>query len=151
MCNPKISLTIKVFLRCCILILDQAVNQRFSAQDAPAKISGNSLVVKWKCVGVMKWYMQMPTSDTDSLSLSFESAEGAPTSGWAPRWDKQPTAGLLLSTRRPRSRSTKWSLEDNAAWYGQEKMKSWVNVAVSIHLPPSVLSLWLQKLWLQEE
>ena len=43
---------------------DRAVSQKFSAQDAPAKTSGSSDVVERKCVGVMKWYIQMPTLDT---------------------------------------------------------------------------------------
>ena len=68
---------------CCILTLDRAVNQRFSAQDAPAKISGSSLVVEQKCVGVMECYKQIPTWDIDSVS--FESVTGAPASDWAPR------------------------------------------------------------------
>ena len=43
--------------KCCILTLNRAVNQRFSAQDAPVKISGSSHVVERKCVGVMKGYI----------------------------------------------------------------------------------------------
>ena len=32
-----------------------------------------------------------------------------------------PTASLWLSTSQSRSRSVKWGLEDNTAWYGQVK------------------------------
>ena len=41
-------------IKCCILTLDQAINQRFFAWDAPVKISGISPMVEQKCVGVMK-------------------------------------------------------------------------------------------------
>ena len=44
-----------------ILILDQAVTQRFLTQDALVKISGSNHEVERKCVGVMKLYMQMST------------------------------------------------------------------------------------------
>ena len=51
----------KVFSFFCILTLDRAVNQIFSAQDVAVKISGSSHVVDRKSVDVTKWYMQMPT------------------------------------------------------------------------------------------
>ena len=59
---------------------------------------------------------------------------------------ERPTADLQLSTPGLRSRSIKWSIEDNTAWYGQEKKKLWVNIAVSLCLPVSV-SLPPQKIW----
>ena len=43
-----------ISIMCCILTLDRAVNQRFSTQDTPVKISGSSYVVEQKCVSVMK-------------------------------------------------------------------------------------------------
>ena len=57
-----------------------------SLRDAPVKISGSSQVVKRKCVGVMKWYMQMPTSRYGQsqtwvslgLQQSVESADREP-------------------------------------------------------------------------
>ena len=55
--------------QCYILTLDQVVNQRFSAQDTSVKISRSSHMVEWKCVDVMKWYTQMHTWDTGSVSL----------------------------------------------------------------------------------
>ena len=136
--------------QCCILTIGRAVNQRFSL-----KISGSSHVVGWNCVSVMKWYTQMPTWDEGSLSL-WVSAYGQKravshrsASKWlgAPRGQrptKRPTAGLWLSTLRPRNRrSVKWSLEDNTLWGGQEK-KLWVSIAVCICPTPSVcLSLTL--------
>ena len=135
---------------CCILTLDRAINQRFLAEDSPVKISGSSHLVERKCIGVMKWDMQMPMWDTGrvSLSLGVSACEqkwgyvkGAPMSGWAFNWDQRSTAGLRLSSSRPRSiRSAKWGLEDNIAWYGEEK-KLWVNMAVSIRLILSVFVL----------
>ena len=91
---------------CCILTLDQAVNQRSSAQDATVKISGSSHVVEQKCVGVMKWYMQMTTWDMSNVIVSSESVSACghgSSSEWlgAPlgqRPTEQHTAGLQLST-----------------------------------------------------
>ena len=59
---------------CCIMTLDRAVNQRFPAQDTPVKLSGSNHVVKRKCVGAIKWYMQMPTRDMGSLCFESVSA-----------------------------------------------------------------------------
>ena len=113
---------------CCILTQDRAVNPRFSEQDAPVKISGNCHVVERKCVGVMKWYMEMSTWDTGSLTLGVSACgqKRAFSHGSVSEWlgallGKQPTAGLWLNIPRPRSRSVKWALEDNLVWDSQEK------------------------------
>ena len=132
-----------------ILTLDRAVNQRFLAQEAAVKISGSSHGVERKCVGVLKWYMQMPTWDTGSLNLSINlgvSACGQKRFGQSRRASivvERPTVSLRLSTPpRLRSRSAKCGLEDYTAWYGQEKKKLWVNIAVclglSLSLSPSL-------------
>ena len=53
--------------RCCILTLDQAIHQRFSAQDTPVQINGSSHVVEWKCGGCYVMIYAVPTSDTGSV------------------------------------------------------------------------------------
>ena len=97
---------------CCILTLDGAINQWFSAQDAPVKKSRSSHVVEQKCLDVMKWYMQMPTWDRSCLSL--ESVMG----------------GLPVEYPWPRSRSAKWGFEGNTAWYGYGSM--WQSPFISL-------------------
>ena len=121
---------------CCILKLERAVNQRFPAQDAPMKTSGSSHVVVRKLVGVMKWYMQMPSCDTDSVSLELVSvcslrstSKKLGTKLWAAA-----ARGLQLSTLRFRSRRTKWDIEDNAVRDIQEKKNLWVGIAVLLCL-----------------
>ena len=76
--------------KCCILTLERAVNQRFSAQEAPVKIRGSSHMVELKYMGVIKWYIRMPTWDKSSASLGYESVTGAPVSDWTPRWRSNP-------------------------------------------------------------
>ena len=59
------------------------------------------------------------------LAITMSALLGPAThraSGWVPR---------------PRSRSAKWGLENNTAYYGQEK-KLWVSIAVCLFLPPYV-------------
>ena len=80
---------------CCILTLDLAVNQRFSAEDVHVKINGGSHVVERKCVGVMRWYIQMPTWDRSSLrervlSQSQLAVTGMLPSDWSPCWGSVP-------------------------------------------------------------
>ena len=73
-----------------------------------------------------------------SVSLSLELVTGVPANGWVPRWGQGFTAGLRLSTHWPKSRrNVKCGLKDNIVWYGQEKNKLWVNIAVGIRLPLS--------------
>ena len=93
---------------CCILTRDRAINQRFSTQDAPLKISGSGHVVEKKYVGVMKWYIQMSTWDTGSLSLGVSAlvkkkvVSHESTREWMGALQEQwPTAVEYL---RPRSR-----------------------------------------------
>ena len=85
--------------------LDRAISQRFSAQDAPVKKSCSHMVER-RCGDVMKWYTQMPTWNTRSLSLEsvptcshkrLAQSQTVPTKGRAPRWDQEPTTGLRLS------------------------------------------------------
>ena len=78
------------------------------------------------------------------------SVSGASASGWVPSWGQGTTVSLQLSTTWSRSRKrAKWVLEDNTAWYGQEK-KLWVSRVDCFRLPlsPSVyLSFIPQKVW----
>ena len=129
---------------CYILTLDRAVNQRFSAEDASAKISGSSHVVQWICEGFIKWEMQMPTWDMNSgsRSLAFQlaarrerSVTGVPTSGWPPRWGSVPQRASSWVTP-PAEKQKKWVLEDNTTLYGQEKL--WVSMAAYLRLLDSV-------------
>ena len=78
---------------------------------------------------------EKPTWDTGSVSQSQLLTRRYSASGWAPYWSQEMTAGLWLSTLRPRSRRrAKWGFGDNTAWEEE------VNMAVCLHLPPSV---WL--------
>ena len=97
-------------------------------------------------MGVMKWYMQMPreleTVEAVGVSASLQSlrtltgAVAHRASGWV----------LRLRSRR----SAKWGIENNTAWYDQEK-KLWVSIAVClVFLRPSIYHT-SQKLWLQEK
>ena len=56
--------------------------------------------------------------------------------------DRQREAGAVTHrtahSRSPRSRSAKWGIEDNTAWYGQEKKKLGVNTVVCIRFSISV-------------
>ena len=92
------------------MTLDRVVNRRFSAQDAPQKISGSSHVVEQKCVGVKESQMQMPTWDTGSLS--FESftwvpagrpaevaVHGGPPVEYPGREAKEAPSGALKTTQ----------------------------------------------------
>ena len=120
----------------CIVTLDQAINQRFSKQDTPVKISRSSHVVDWKCVGVMKWYLQMPTWGSQSVGVS----ESLNLQSW-----RAPTAGLQLSTLQTRSRKVLCrGLENNTAWYGQVK-KLGVFMTIYIRLPSSSSLRYLQR------
>ena len=66
------------------------------------------------------------------------------------RWCELLSPVITESNLRPRSWSAKWGLEDNIAWYGQEK-KLCVNTAVSLRSPSISVYLTPQKFWLQEE
>ena len=120
----------------------------FLAHDPSVKISGSNHVVERICLGIMKWYMQMPMS---SLSLSLVLVSGCgrkrfDESRWARAsccvlyWGSVPvrlTTGLRLSTLRPKSRrSAKLGLEDNTECYGQEKKNGsiWQFVCASLSL-----------------
>ena len=82
-------------LKCCILTLDWAVNQRFSKQDTHMKISGSSHVVNRKCVSVTKWYMQMPTWRSQAVGISV-SLESVPAYS---HWER--LAGAAAHSRPP--------------------------------------------------
>ena len=101
-------------------------------------------------------------SESQSVSASLhQSGKLADRELWL-QWGKRPPGEYLLSTsfqkrrhmalkitqsspqwasswepHQPRSRSAKWDLKDNTAWYGQEK-KLWVNITVYICLPVSL-------------
>ena len=79
----------------------------FSEQDEPVSTSGSSHVVFWK-----SWALR---NDICRCRVRVRFSWG----------------------QKPRSRSDKWGLEDNKAWYGQEK-KLRVNIAVFLCLSPSV-------------
>ena len=136
--------TLQMKCNCCILTLDWAINQRFSAQDTTVKISGRTHVVEQKCVGVTKWYMQMSTWDTDSLSLA---ARRGLFSHRKRQWVVGfPTADLQLSTPCLRSRrSAIWGLEDNVQ-HGMVKRSTygsiWLSVFVYHCLPFSVSRIY---------
>ena len=136
------------------MILYRAVNQRFYAQDVPVKISGSSRVIKGKCVGVKKWYMQIPMCDTSRLGVSFESLTGAPASSWAPRWVSVPQSSpQRASIWVPPSREVKMS--SGALKITQRGMVKRRGSYASIWQSPFVsicpsMSLTPQKLWLQE-
>ena len=89
---------------CCILSLDGAGNLKVSAQDASAKISGSSDVVERKCVGVMKWYMKMPTWDTDRLSLESVSVCSGQSSRQIESRGRRRPSGPLAKTGWVRKR-----------------------------------------------
>ena len=133
----------------CILTLDRAVKQRFSAQNAPVKISGSSHVVERKCVGIMKWYMQMPTwiraEGVSVLRQSHLRPEESNQSQERQRIPEGPAGAVSHSATHSEHlvdypwlrsrRSAEWGFEDNTAWYGQKK-KLWVNMAGCPSLPP---------------
>ena len=97
-------------------------------------------------IGVMKWFMQMPTWDTVRVLSRSQLAARRDT---VIRGNDCEWVGVPLGQRPTgRQRSANWGLKDNTAWYGQEKKKLWVNMAVNLRLrlSPST-SLSLQKLW----
>ena len=89
--------------KCCILTIDRAVNEIFSAQDAPLKISESSHVGR-EMVGVMKSYMLMLTweleSEWQSVNASLQrSVESTNREPW-PQGAKWTTVDYRLSTSR---------------------------------------------------
>ena len=76
-------------------------------------------------------YAEAHVSQWQSWSLSLQSLR-------APCWSSglKRASGWVPPLRRSRSRSAKWGLDDNTAWYGQEKL--WVNITVCLCLPVSV-------------
>ena len=105
---------------CCILTIDRAVNQRFSAQDAPVEISVSS-DVGWmemcECYEMIYAGTHVRYGQSQSwISLNLRPEEirsvTESTSEWLGTPQRQwPTAGLRLSTSRPRSRkSAMWNL-----------------------------------------
>ena len=89
--------------------------------------------------------MQMPACQLESMmfwvSVSSQSLRG-------PHWGRRLT-GLPVEHLRPRSRRVaNWGLENNLAYYGQQKKNLWVTIAVCFQLPFPV-SLTPHKLWLQ--
>ena len=90
----------------------------------------------WVCYEMIYADAHMRYSSVNLESEEIQSVTGVPVSGWVPSWDSgtQQASGWVLPLLR--NRSAKWSVEDNTAWYGQEK-KIWVNMAVSIRLPLS--------------
>ena len=133
---------------CCILTLDRAVNLKFSAQDAPVKISGSNHVVEQKCVGVMKWCMQMPTRCLKlEISLSLQrSVDSADREPW-PLWAKQsPGEDQWSKYHRKRRRKalkiTQRGMVKRRRIYGSV----WQSVFVSLRLGPSV-SLTSRRHW----
>ena len=96
---------------------------------------------------LMAWHdnddddMRMPMWDRAVSVLSqTQRAAGCPTEAVA---HCRPPVEYPRPTRR--------MVEDNAAYYGQDKKKLWVNMAISIHLPLTVSFSHQQKRWLQEE
>ena len=75
----------------------------------------------------MKWYMQISMWGSGQLKSVWVLESQLAVTESAPQ-RQRPRAVLRLSTARLRNRrSAKWGLEDNTAWYGQEK-KLWVDI-----------------------
>ena len=97
---------------CCIVTLDPLVNQRFSKQDAPVKISGISHMVDRKCVGITKWYLQMTTWGSQSVGVSVNLKSVPACSGvvsadrepWLQGAKRPPGENRLSTSRQKRKR-----------------------------------------------
>ena len=88
---------------CCILTLDRAVNQRFLW-------TGRTGVNKWKqsynwseIVCVMKWYMQTPAWESESVGVSVSFQED-PARSQVSAWGSGTKILWLSTPLRPRSR-----------------------------------------------
>ena len=118
-------------------------------QDAPVRISGTNNVVERKCVGVMKWYIQMPMWDMGSVSRTLGVSawgHGNPSERLgAPLCGSQQVYGWVTLWHRSR-KDANCGIEDNPTRYGQEKKKLWVNVTVSVRLPVFVSHIPTQAL-----
>ena len=83
--------------KCCMLTLDRSVDRRFSAQDAPVKISGGSheengnVWVLWN--NICRCPHEIGAVWELVLSQSQLAITGALVSGWAPRWGSGPQCG----------------------------------------------------------
>ena len=147
------------------MILDRAVNQRFSAQDTQVKISGSSHMNEKKCAGIMKWYMQMPMWDTGSLSLESVSAFGLKSVvshgerqqvTWRPTGarthsepsDEYPTGREVEKVLSGTSKIRQHGMVKSSKGYGLICLSSFVSLRH--YFSPSI-SLTPQKLRVQEE
>ena len=130
---------------CCILTLDRDVNLRIlwtrhSCVNMQKKSHGRSEIV-----GVRKWYTQMPEWGSKPVAVSV-SLESDPVCSHGERpLGQRPTAasGWVLSGQEAELLNGVLKI----AWYGQEKNKLWVNIAIRLCHPPSAcLSHTLQSL-----
>ena len=135
----------------CMLTLDRAVNQRFSARDFHVKISGRSQMVERKCVVLMKWYIQITTWDTarESLSLGVSPCgQKRAVSHWrankwpgAPleqRFTKRPSTSLRLSkpfSEREAEETLSVALKIITK-RGMVKRRSYGSIKQSVFAPP---------------